>query len=139
MKIVFTNGCFDLVHRGHLELLWACKRVSSDAYVVVGLNSDKSVKSLKGDGRPINNESDRRFMLESIKYVDEVILFDEDTPYELIKRLQPDLIMKGGDYEPEEVSGADICPVSIFNCLNKDGVKLSSSSIIEKIQKNVRL
>lgn len=83
-KVIFTNGCFDILHRMHVELLAFCK--SRGNYVVVGLNSDKSVKVLKGYKRPINNEQDRKLVLESLKYVDEVIIFDEDTPYELIKK-----------------------------------------------------
>ncbi len=112
-KVIFTNGCFDILHRMHVELLAFCK--SRGNYVVVGLNSDKSVKALKGYKRPINNEQDRKLVLESLKYVDEVIVFDEDTPYELIKKINPNEIIKGGDYKAEEVVGHDIADVVLFN------------------------
>lgn len=113
MSIVFTNGCFDIIHRGHLELLRHCKTLGDK--VIVGLNSDASIKKIKGIKRPINCESDRKFLLESLRYVDEVIVFDELTPYNLIKQVMPDLIVKGGDYTPESVIGKDISKVVIFN------------------------
>ena len=112
-KIIFTNGCFDIIHRGHLELLKHCKEIGD--YVIVGLNSDKSIKNLKGNSRPINCELDRKFLLESLKYVDEVIIFSEDTPYNLIKKIKPKIIVKGGDYSVESVVGNDIAEVEIFN------------------------
>jgi D-beta-D-heptose 7-phosphate kinase/D-beta-D-heptose 1-phosphate adenosyltransferase len=110
--IVFTNGCFDIIHRGHLELLEHCFSLGSK--VIVGLNSDDSVKRLKGNSRPINSEIDRKFHLESIKWVDEVCIFKEDTPYNLIQNLKPDIIVKGGDYSVEDVVGNDIAAVKIF-------------------------
>jgi len=116
--IVFTNGCFDLLHRGHVELLKYCDSIACPAmggYVIVGLNSDESVKRLKGNDRPINNQKDRKFILESLKFVYEVKIFDEDTPYELIKEIKPQVIVKGGDYKEEEVVGNDICKVRIFD------------------------
>jgi len=112
MSIVFTNGCFDIIHRGHLELLKFCK--GNGNTVIVGLNSDKSVKKLKGSFRPVNSEADRVFLLESLKFVDSVIVFDEDTPYNLIKQIKPDIIVKGGDYKIEDVIGNDLCKVRIF-------------------------
>ena len=112
-KIIFTNGCFDVLHRGHIELLKYCKELGD--IVFVGLNSDKSVKRLKGLSRPYNTEEDRKFLLKSIKYVDVVQVFDEDTPYNLIKKIKPNVIVKGGDYKPEEVVGNDLCEVKIFN------------------------
>ena len=111
-KVVFTNGCFDILHRGHIELFKYCKSLGDK--VVVGLNSDKSVKRLKGESRPINCSEDRKMLLESIKYVDEVIIFEENTPYELIKKKMPDIIVKGGDYNKEDVVGNDLCEVRIF-------------------------
>jgi len=111
-KMIFTNGCFDILHRGHFELLRYCKSLGS---VVVGLNSDDSVKRLKGETRPIYSVLDRKFALESCKYVDLVVIFDEDTPYDLIKKINPDIIVKGGDYEAIEVVGYDIAEVKIFN------------------------
>ena len=111
MKTIFTNGCFDILHRGHIELLTFCKSLGT---VVVGLNSDESVRRLKGDSRPINSQEDRKLLLESLVFVDSVVLFDEDTPYNLIKSLSPDTIVKGGDYNREDVVGSDICEVRIF-------------------------
>ena len=113
MKVVFTNGCFDILHRGHLELLRYCRSVAK--WVVVGLNSDESVGRLKGKNRPIVSQEDRKELLEELKCVDEVIIFNEDTPYELIKSIKPDIIVKGGDYNAEDVVGSDICEVKIFD------------------------
>ena len=127
MRVIFTNGCFDIIHRGHLELLKYAKSLGDK--LVVGINSDDSVKRLKGEARPINLEDDRKFILESLKYVDEVIIFNEDTPYRLIKQLIPDIIVKGGDYTPDQVSGNDICKVEIFDF--KDGY--STTKIIESL------
>ena len=113
MKTVFTNGCFDILHRGHLELLWFCKSIGDN--VVVGINSDKSVKRLKGERRPINNQADRKFFLESLECVDKVVIFEEDTPLLLINDIMPDIIVKGGDYKPENVVGNKISKVVIFD------------------------
>ena len=126
-KIVFTNGCFDVIHRGHIELSRYCKSIGTK--VIVGLNSDSSVKLLKGTQRPYNTQKDRKFILESLRFVDEVCIFDEETPYELIKKITPDVIVKGGDYEPEQVVGHDICEVEIFNFV--DGY--STTSTLEKM------
>jgi len=109
---VFTNGCFDILHRGHIELLEISKNLGD--YLIVGLNSDESVKRLKGENRPVNNQEDRKKALESLKFVDEVIIFDEDTPYELIQRIKPDIITKGGDYKAETVVGNDLAIVKII-------------------------
>ena len=115
MHTVFTNGCFDILHKGHVELLEFCKHYKGVSFsgrslfprVVVGLNSDASVKRLKGDSRPINNQEDRAYLLQSLKYVDDVIIFDEDTPLDLIKLIKPDILVKGGDYEGIRVVGQD--------------------------------
>ena len=112
MKKIFTNGCFDVLHRGHFELLRYSKSLG---YVIVGLNSDESVKKLKGADRPVFPEKDREFMLKSCRFVDEVVIFNEKTPYRLINELKPDIIVKGGDYEKEHVVGHDIAEVEIFN------------------------
>jgi D-beta-D-heptose 7-phosphate kinase/D-beta-D-heptose 1-phosphate adenosyltransferase len=116
LKTVFTNGCFDIIHRGHIELLKFCKSLGD--IVIVGLNSDKSVKSIKGENRPIFSQDDRMFTLRSIRFVDDVIIFDEKTPYNLIKSLNPDIIVKGGDYKKEDVVGNDISDVRIFRFIN---------------------
>lgn len=110
-KIVFTNGCFDVLHKGHLTLLKEA-RMQGDK-LIVGLNSDDSVKRLKGALRPFNDVETRMEQLLLIPYVDEVIVFDDETPYELIKELKPDLIVKGGDYTVEEIVGHDLAPVHI--------------------------
>lgn len=115
MKKIFTNGCFDVLHKGHFELLKYCK---SMGYVIVGLNSDESIKNIKGENRPYFSENDRKFMLESCKYVDEVILFNETTPYDLIKKIKPDIIIKGGDYKKEDVSGYGLAEIKIFDYLD---------------------
>ncbi len=115
MKKVFTNGCFDILHRGHVELLKFCKSLGR---VTVGLNSDISVRQLKGESRPIYNQQDRKFLLESLKYVDEVIVFDELTPYNLIKEQKPDIIVKGGDYAIEDVVGNDLAKVIIYDFID---------------------
>ena len=127
-KTVFTNGCFDIIHRGHLELLKYCRDIGS--YVIVGLNSDDSVKRLKGNERPYFNEQDRKFLLESLSCVDEVHIFDEDTPYNIISKLKPDIIVKGGDYVPSEVVGNDISDVIIFNFVNG----YSTTKILDKMK-----
>ena len=116
MKTVFTNGCFDILHRGHVELLRFCKELGGR--VVVGLNSDASIRKLKGEARPINKEEDRAFILEAMIYVDEVILFDEETPISLIEKVMPDIIVKGGDYNSDTVVGKDLAEVMIFEYLD---------------------
>jgi len=115
-KTVFTNGCFDILHKGHLEYLKQSKQLGKK--LVVGINSDESIKRLKGVNRPINSCADRKFMLEQLSFVDEVVVFDEDTPYNLIKELKPDIITKGGDYKPENVVGNDLAEVVILPFLS---------------------
>ena len=102
-NIVFTNGCFDIIHSGHVQYLNEAKALG-DA-LVVGLNSDLSVKRLKGDSRPINKQDDRKFVLENLKSVDLVIIFDEDTPIDLIKIVKPSTLVKGGDWAIEQIVG----------------------------------
>ena len=116
MPLVFTNGCFDIIHRGHIELLKFCK--GSGNRVIVGLNSDESVRQLKGENRPLVGQDDRKIILESIRFVDEVIIFDDLTPYSLIKSLNPDVIVKGSDYNKESVVGNDLCEVVIFELID---------------------
>jgi len=131
--IIFTNGCFDILHRGHVELLKYCASLSCPARggkVVIGLNSDASVKRLKGSQRPVNPQEDRKFLLENLTCVDEVEIFEEDTPYELIKKINPDIIVKGGDYEKENVVGSDICEVRLFNY--KEGY--STTNALQRLQ-----
>jgi len=103
-KIVFTNGCFDVIHLGHFHTLCAAKNFGTK--LIVGLNSDDSVKRLKGENRPIFNEQTRLFQLTVLSCVNAVILFDEETPINLIRTIKPDFLVKGGDYETDEIVGA---------------------------------
>ncbi len=102
--IVFTNGCFDLLHDGHLELLIKAKQLHGK--LIVGINNDASVKRLKGESRPIKNQNSRLLQLAALQMVDGVILFEEDTPLDLIKKIEPDILVKGGDYQIETIVGA---------------------------------
>ena len=105
-KIVFSNGCFDILHRGHVEYL--AKAADFGDEMLIGLNTDASVKRLKGPSRPINDEYARAIVLAGLEFVSAVVLFDEDTPYNLIKAIQPDVLVKGSDYKPEDIVGYDI-------------------------------
>ena len=130
-KVVFTNGCFDILHRGHASYL-ASARDLGDC-LVVGLNTDNSVRRLKGNSRPINSENDRAYLLASLESVDYVILFEEDTPLELIKCVLPDVLVKGGDYTPDKIVGADIVSANGGEVLALPFVDgYSSSNIIGK-------
>ena len=133
-KIVFTNGCFDILHVGHIRYLSEAKSLGD--ILVIGINSDKSVKELKGPSRPINSLSDRALILSELRYVDYVISFEEQTPLELIKIIMPDILVKGGDYTVETVVGSS-------EVIHSGGqVKLlqfhegySSTNYIDKIKK----
>ena len=109
--VVFTNGCFDVLHRGHIDYLEKSKKLGTK--LVIGLNSDASVRRLK-IGRPINTQEDRKSVLLSLRCVDEVIIFDDDTPLNLIQSLKPDILTKGGDYIVSEVVGSDIVPQTVI-------------------------
>jgi D-beta-D-heptose 7-phosphate kinase / D-beta-D-heptose 1-phosphate adenosyltransferase len=104
-SVVFTNGCFDILHRGHVAYLYAARALGDR--LVVGVNTDASVRRLKGEGRPVVQQDDRAFVLAGLGCVDAVTLFDEDTPAELIAALLPDVLVKGGDYEPDAVVGRE--------------------------------
>ena len=104
-KIVFTNGCFDVLHFGHVYYLMEAKKLGD--LLVIGLNSDSSVRRLKGNSRPINGEKERAFVLAALSCVDYVVVFEEDTPKELIEIVNPDVLVKGGDYKLEDIVGAD--------------------------------
>ena len=128
LNIVFTNGCFDIVHSGHLKLLSYCR--NKGEIVIVGLNSDQSVKSLKGDSRPINTASERSEFLLNLNMVDYVVIFNDDTPYNIISMIRPKTLVKGGDYCKENIVGSDLVENTlIFEYLENN----SSSSIIKKI------
>jgi len=105
-KIVFTNGCFDLLHLGHIDYL--AKAADEGDYLVIGVNTDASTSRLKGPHRPINNQEQRAVILAALGFVSAVVLFDEPTPYELIKAIEPDVLVKGSDYKVEEIVGHDI-------------------------------
>ena len=105
-KIIFTNGCFDLLHYGHLHYLSDAKDLGGK--LVVGLNSTASVSRLKGKHRPINDELTRQHLLAALSVVDAVVVFEEDTPFELIKKIMPDVLVKGGDWQPSQIIGSDI-------------------------------
>lgn len=105
-KLVFTNGCFDLLHRGHIDYLNKAKALGD--YLVVALNSDDSVRRLKGISRPITSLKDRAYVISNLKCVDFVISFDEDTPFEIISKIIPDVLVKGGDWKIDEIVGRDI-------------------------------
>ncbi len=104
-KLVFTNGCFDILHRGHATYLRAARNLGD--VLIVGLNADASVRRLKGSERPINCEDDRAYLLESLACVDYIVVFAEDTPYELLSTIKPDILVKGGDYTLENVVGRE--------------------------------
>lgn len=105
-KIVFTNGCFDIIHLGHIDYL--AKAADLGDKLIIGLNSDKSTRIIKGPNRPITDESSRSIILASFSFVDAVVLFDEETPFELIKAVIPDILVKGADYSIDQIVGADI-------------------------------
>jgi D-beta-D-heptose 7-phosphate kinase/D-beta-D-heptose 1-phosphate adenosyltransferase len=130
-KVVFTNGCFDILHIGHVKYLEVAK--SFGDILILGLNSDESVKRLKGPTRPINNEYDRAYILAALECVDYVVTFEDDTPYELIKAVKPNILVKGGDYEGKEVVGSDIADeLRLVDFV--DGK--STTNIIRKINTN---
>jgi len=132
-KIIFTNGCFDLLHAGHVQYLEDAK--SYGDVLIVGLNSDDSVHNLKGKGRPINTQLDRAIILAALEAIDYVVIFNEDTPYELIKKIKPNTLVKGADYEGKEVIGEDIADKMI---LVKYIDNKSSSITIKKIENSLK-
>ncbi len=129
-KTVFTNGCFDILHLGHVDYL--SKASDLGDLLIIGLNTDASVKRLKGNHRPINDEHARAMVLASLQFVHAVVLFDEDTPYELIKLVQPDVLVKGKDYVPEEIVGFDILKQKNGEVITIDLVEGYSTSAIER-------
>lgn len=131
--IGFTNGCFDILHIGHLHLLEEAKKCCD--YLIVGLNSDNSITKLKGESRPVNNLFSRLKLLKSIKYVDEVVVFEEETPENLIRKIKPDLLIKGSDYSEEEIIGANFVKSYGGKILRIDLLdNISSTSFINKIR-----
>ena len=132
-KVVFTNGCFDIIHRGHIEVL--ARTADLGDKLIIGLNSDQSIQKLKGKDRPVIDEQSRAILLAALSFVDAIVLFSEDTPLKLISALLPDVLAKGGDYEIETIVGHEI--------VQKNGGKVklvpfvdgfSSTTIIDKIK-----
>jgi rfaE bifunctional protein nucleotidyltransferase chain/domain len=128
-KVVFTNGCFDILHLGHIDYLSKAKDLGD--VLIVGVNTDESVKRLKGESRPLTDEVSRSIIMASLQFVDAVVLFGEDTPYELIKAVQPDTLVKGKDYREEEVVGYDIVKKKGGRVITLDLLEGYSTTAIE--------
>ena len=134
--MVFTNGCFDIVHRGHIDYLSKAKDKGSK--LILGLNTDASVQRLKGPQRPVVDEQSRAILMASLQFIDLVVFFDEDTPYELIKALQPDILVKGSDYNAEDIVGYDILMAKGGKVETIDFVPgFSTTSIVKKIKESM--
>lgn len=134
-KIVFTNGCFDIIHVGHVDYLEKAKALGD--VLVVGLNSDESIRRIKGKDRPVNIQEHRKRVLEALKPVDLVIIFEEDTPERLIKEIKPDVLVKGGDWSIENIVGADFVKSYGGEVKTIDFVyDISTTKIIEKARKS---
>jgi rfaE bifunctional protein nucleotidyltransferase chain/domain len=131
--VVFTNGCFDLIHLGHVDYLEKARNLGDK--LIVGINSDSSIKRIKGEKRPILDENARSRILASFEFIDAVILFSEDTPYHLIKDVKPDILVKGNDYRPENIVGADIVKSYDGKVITIDLIPgYSTSEIIKNIK-----
>ncbi len=132
-KIVFTNGCFDILHAGHISSLSEAAKEAD--ILIVGINTDSSTKRLKGEGRPVNDENSRALIIASLAIVDAVTLFDEDTPLELIKAILPDVLVKGGDYTQDQIVGAnEVIAFGGIIVINPIIEGFSTTTIIEKMQ-----
>lgn len=132
-KLVFTNGCFDIIHRGHVDYLNRAKELGD--YLVVALNSDNSVRRLKGENRPINKLEDRAFVVSNLKAVDFVVSFEEDTPFEIISAIVPDVLVKGGDWNIDNIVGKDIVEANGGKVYSLPYVEnYSTSSIVNKMK-----
>jgi rfaE bifunctional protein nucleotidyltransferase chain/domain len=132
-KIVFTNGCFDILHLGHIDYLSRAKDLGD--ILIIGLNSDASVSRIKGKNRPIVDQESRSMILASLRFIDAIVLFDEDTPYNLISLIKPDILVKGSDYKREEIIGADIVEATGGEIVTIPFLEgYSTSSVIKKIR-----
>jgi rfaE bifunctional protein nucleotidyltransferase chain/domain len=129
-RIVFTNGCFDLLHLGHVDYLAKTKDLGER--LIIGVNTDSSVKRLKGEHRPLQDENSRLHILAALQSVDAVVLFDEDTPYELIKEIEPDILVKGADYKIENIVGYDIVVSRGGSVQTIEFIEGYSTTLIEK-------
>ena len=131
-KIVFTNGCFDILHAGHIQYLKEAKNLGD--FLIIGLNSDKSTKLIKGKNRPVNTELDRATVLAALEFADYVVIFEEDNPFNLINLIKPDILVKGGDWKENEIIGSDIVKEKggkIISLSYKQG--FSTTNILNKI------
>ena len=128
-KVVFTNGCFDLLHYGHIHYLSQAADLGDR--LVIGLNSAASVSRLKGPNRPINDEETRKYLLASLGFVDAIVVFEEDTPYNLIDAVRPDVLVKGGDWTPDRIVGADLVMAYGGQVLNLPYIQGFSTTAIE--------
>lgn len=133
-RVVFTNGCFDLLHFGHLHYLAEARSLGDK--LIIGLNSEDSVRRLKGPHRPINDDNTRKFQLASLEFVDAVVIFEQDTPYELIVLLQPDILVKGGDWKAEQIVGSDIVLSKGGSVKSLPFIEGYSTTLIEQKIKN---
>ncbi len=134
-KIAFSNGVFDILHRGHIYSLSQAAKEAD--YLIVGMNSDASVRRLKGESRPVHNEGSRSLLLASLIMVDAVVLFEEDTPLELIKAIKPDVLVKGGDYTVEQIAGAkEVIAGGGRVVINPILEGFSTTTIIEQFKKS---
>ena len=132
-KVVFTNGCFDILHKGHLEVL--AKTADLGNRLIIGLNSDSSIKNLKGGNRPIVDENSRAILLAALSFVDAVVLFSEQTPLNLIAEIKPDILAKGGDYKITEIVGYEVVQQNGGEVITIPLIEgFSSTNIIDKIQ-----
>ena len=132
-RIVFTNGCFDIIHAGHVKYLAEAKKLGDVLFL--GLNSDQSVRRLKGDSRPINSETDRASVLSALRFIDYVVVFGEDTPENIIRTIRPDVLVKGGAYKIENIVGADFVKSEGGEVVTIDFVDgKSTTKIIEKMK-----
>lgn len=132
-SVVFTNGCFDIVHKGHIDYLFEASKLADR--MVIGLNTDTSVKKLKGDGRPVNNDEARSLLIAALGFVDMVVFFEEETPKELIDAIQPDVLTKGSDYIAEDIVGYDTVMAKGGQVITIDLTEgFSTTALIERIK-----
>lgn len=135
-KIVFTNGCFDILHPGHTRYLWEARRLGD--YLLVAVNSDRSVKAIKGQGRPVMTVEERTEVLAALGFVDGIVIFDEDTPLKIIQELLPDVLVKGGDWTEDRIVGADVVKGAGGKVKRIPFVSgYSTSGIIRKIREGI--
>jgi D-beta-D-heptose 7-phosphate kinase/D-beta-D-heptose 1-phosphate adenosyltransferase len=133
-RIVFTNGCFDLLHSGHMRYLYAARQMGD--YLVVAVNTDRSVKAIKGAGRPVQSQDERTELLAALSFVDAVVLFDEDNPLNVIRQLVPNVLVKGGDWTEDKIIGADVVKQAGGVVKSLPFVTgYSTTALIEKIRK----